>query len=280
MCRIFGFKSIIDSQVHRSLMLSDNALARQSHRHPDGWGLAYYVAGAPHVIKNVNSAVEDQLFRQVSGVVSSQTVIAHIRKATQGGHSLLNTHPFQFGPWVFAHNGHIHEFPRHREDLLQLVSPNLRRFILGDTDSELLFFILLSEYFARHSALSQPSMAQMAEVIEVALAKIQQCIGGFERQDSPRLDCHYLSFLLSNGDLLLAHQGGKPLYFSTYKSRCSDRDHCASFSEICEAASSSGFVNHLLFSSEPLGGENIWQPLGPGELMGVDPSMKLWHRAH
>jgi hypothetical protein len=38
MCRIFGFRSVIQSQVHRSLVSADNALMIQGERHPDGWG--------------------------------------------------------------------------------------------------------------------------------------------------------------------------------------------------------------------------------------------------
>ena len=57
MCRIFGFRSVMQSQVHRSLVSADNAFMRQSERHPDGWGVAYYVAHAPHVVKGASARV-------------------------------------------------------------------------------------------------------------------------------------------------------------------------------------------------------------------------------
>ena len=62
MCRLFGFRSTVLSQVHRSLVRAENALELQSHEHPDGWGVAYYVHGTPHVVKSSESAVEDALF--------------------------------------------------------------------------------------------------------------------------------------------------------------------------------------------------------------------------
>ncbi|HEX7669417.1 MAG TPA: class II glutamine amidotransferase, partial [Polyangiaceae bacterium] len=74
MCRLFGFRSVISSQVHRSLLAAENALGTQSNQHPDGWGVAYYVDGAPHVTRNPITAMGDQLFHRLSGVVSSQTV--------------------------------------------------------------------------------------------------------------------------------------------------------------------------------------------------------------
>ena len=70
MCRLFGFRSVIPSQVHRSLLDADNALGIQSNEHPDGWGVAYYVEGAPHVARSPVTALGDQLFHRVSGVVS------------------------------------------------------------------------------------------------------------------------------------------------------------------------------------------------------------------
>ena len=41
MCRLFGFRSVIPSQVHQSLVGAENALMLQSDRHPDGWGVAW-----------------------------------------------------------------------------------------------------------------------------------------------------------------------------------------------------------------------------------------------
>src|SRR5690606_20233043 len=91
----------------------------------------------------------DQLFHRLSGVVSSETVLAHVRKATQGPKTVLNCHPFQHGRWVFAHNGDIPNFAEHREALMLEVAPRLRRFILGETDSEVVFFVFLTELSAR-----------------------------------------------------------------------------------------------------------------------------------
>jgi len=144
MCRLFGFRSVIQSQVHRSLLAADNALAVQSRMHSDGWGVAYYVADAPHVIKSVQPAIEDHIFERVSGIVASQTVLAHLRKATTGDVNILNSHPFQHGLWTFAHNGQVSNFDALKGTLRDEVAPNLRRYILGDTDSETLFYLFLT----------------------------------------------------------------------------------------------------------------------------------------
>jgi predicted glutamine amidotransferase len=273
MCRLFGFRSVIPSQMHRSLIAAENALGRQSERHPDGWGVAYYVDGAPHVTRSPTHALGDTLFHRVSGVVSSETVLAHVRKATQGGHTVLNCHPFQYGRWVFAHNGDVPTFHQHRAALMDEVSPRLRRFVLGETDSEVVFFMLLSRLEAL-GPLAQPRDA--GEVMAALAATVRDVHRiAVATPDAP----NKLTLIVTDGTTMAAHQGGKELFFSTYKTRCSDRETCASLAPHCEAPTTTGSVNHLVFSSEPLHGENIWLPLAEGDLVGVDRRMKLERRS-
>lgn len=263
--------------MHRSLVSADNALMQQSDRHPDGWGVAYYNAGAPHVIKSVATAMDDQLFRRVSGIVASETVLAHLRKATQGSLSIINTHPFQFGQWVFVHNGNLAGFAGIRDKLVARVSPVLRRFILGDSDSEVLFYLLLG-HMARRCALHQVGfpLEDVTAAVRETIAEVVELAGEpcFD-PDGPPTET-YLTFALTNGRIMLAHQGGKPLFWTTHKRECPDRKRCPSFGPACEQESGNGaFVKHLVVSSEPLQGDNVWFPLAPMEMIGVDWSMKL-----
>lgn len=274
MCRLFGFRSVIPSQVHRSLVAADNALAVQSRAHPDGWGVAYYIDGAPHVTKSASGAVDCALFRRVSGIVASETVMAHVRRATQGSLSVLNSHPFQYGRWVFAHNGDIPDFGRVKGALEDAIAPKLRRFILGDTDSERLFFLFLSELQRRIQPLGLASDVPVEVVIESLRATVAttRALADGEGAPSPAL----LTLLVTNGQTMVAHQGGRELYYSTWKRRCGDREHCPSLSPGCEAPTAFGQrVNHLVIASEPLQGDNVWTALGPGEVVAVDSSMGL-----
>jgi glutamine amidotransferase len=272
MCRLFGFRSVIPSQMHRSLVVADNALCAQSAAHPDGWGVAYYVDGAPHLTRATQTAQHDQLFHRVSGVVSSETVLAHVRRATQGTISVLNTHPFQHGRWVFAHNGDIPGFADNRSALVAKVAERLRRFILGDTDSEVLFFVFLTE-LEKLGPLAEPCPAARAiEAIARTTATAREI---FDRDGRASL----LTFIATDGVTMVASQGGRELHWSSYKRRCADRDSCPSLAPYCEAPSPSGRVNHLILSSEPLGGENVWLPLSQGEVIAVDGRMTLERRA-
>lgn len=276
MCRLFGFRSVIKSQVHSSLVDAENALLHQSDAHPDGWGVAYYVANAPHVIKSVETAMDDHLFQRVSGIVASETVLAHLRKTTIGVNSIINTHPFQFGHWVFAHNGNIKNFAAKKEALLARINPELKRFILGDTDSEVVFYTILSK-LQEEGTLHQRRVSrdELTVAVNKALKEIIAEVGEFHQNDQGPPTETYLTFLITNGETMLAHQGGKALYYSTYKNKCPERDSCPSFAPECEVATTHGKVNHLIFSSEPLQGQNIWLPLSPGQTLAIDASMEI-----
>ncbi|MFY7992519.1 MAG: class II glutamine amidotransferase [Bacteriovoracaceae bacterium] len=277
MCRIFGFRSVLLSKVHSSLVSAENALMGQSRRHPDGWGLAYYIAETPHIVKSTNTAETDELFKKISGIVSSQTVLAHIRKATHGKLSLTNTHPFQYGKWTFAHNGNIKQFEAIKEQMLSFISPNLSPYYLGETDSELFFYFLLT-YLEKEMDLHglSPDLKLSMSILEKAMLHLNQIIGDLNIKDVGVPTDNYLTFVLSNGPMMVALNGGMGLYYSTHKKRCPEREICGSFASFCEAApDSSGRVNHLIFSSEPLQGENIWIKMNPGELIGVAREMVI-----
>ena len=255
MCRLFGFRSVIPSAVHRSLLEAENALGCQSSAHPDGWGVAYYVEGAPHLVRSDAQAGADQLFHRVSGVVSSETVIAHVRKATAGKVSVLNSHPFQYGRWVFAHNGEIPDYSDYRDALRAEVAEPLLRFVLGETDSEVLFFMFLTVLSEKRPLAERFSSDEVRE----ALAEVGRKVDAICTPKVPR-EKLLLNFLVTDGHVFVATRRGKELFWSSYKRRCADREVCPSLAPHCEAPTTTGFVNHLLVTSEPIGGENVWVP--------------------
>ncbi|MBD88809.1 MAG: class II glutamine amidotransferase [Deltaproteobacteria bacterium] len=273
MCRLYGFRSVIPSQAHRSLVNADNALATQSERHPDGWGVAYYVDDAPHVTRSSSTALHDNLFKRVSGVVASQTVVAHIRKATVGEVSVLNCHPFQYGRWVFAHNGDIPEFGRCRDEIEAQISPTLRRYILGDTDSERVFFLFLTQLERLGPLGSRLGIGPIMSALEETVTTIRRIA---DTPDAPAPSL--LTLLVTDGTSMAAIRGGKDLYWSTHKNRCVDSEGCPHYSDVCEAPTRTGLVNHFIVSSEPVSDDNVWTEFKEGEVIGVDAGMRLSRR--
>lgn len=269
MCRLFGFRSVIPSQVHSSLVAAENALGVQSNRHPDGWGVAFYVDGSPHVTRSPMTAVSDALFHRVSGVVAAETVLAHVRQATQGKNNVLNCHPFQYGRWVGAHNGDVPNLDQKRDALLLEIAPKLRRFVLGETDSELIFFQFLSRLSEFGPLGGAHAIADVVSALRTTLRAVRQLCD--DEKNSA-----LLTFMITDGQCLVAVQDGKPLFYSTYKGRCPEREVCPSLSHQCEAPSTTGFVNHFIISSEKLQGDNVWVELSRGDIMAVDHRMQVY----
>ena len=273
MCRLFGFRSVIQSQVHRSLLDADNALAAQSSQHPDGWGVAFYVDGSPHVTRSSETALSDQLFHRVSGIVSSETVVAHIRKATTGPRTVLNTHPFQYGRWVFAHNGQVYAFEEHAAEIEAHIAPRLKRFILGDTDSERVFYLFLTHLSQRGELNARLGLDAVMGALADTVNQIREITDG-----SAEAEKSLMTLLVTDGITMAAVHGGKELYWSSYKHKCLERDDCPHYAPECENPSRTGFVNHLIFSSEPLSDQNVWLPLESGDMVGVDWRMQVMQR--
>lgn len=59
------------------------------------------------MVKEHSAAHTSERFRRTSAEGRSRIFIAHVRKATTGEPSEQNCHPFQYGQWLFAHNGSV-----------------------------------------------------------------------------------------------------------------------------------------------------------------------------
>lgn len=150
MCRLYGFRSTHPGPVECELLGAQNALVHQSRRDSrglsnlDGWGIGMVERGAVRCVRQAGPAFESDEFREEARRASTAAVVAHVRRATVGGPRLVNTHPFRSGDELLAHNGHIGSFARLKPKLLERLSPESRRAIAGDTDSEHLFHLLLT----------------------------------------------------------------------------------------------------------------------------------------
>ena len=276
MCRLYGFRSAIFSGIQQSLVAAENALARQSEHHSDGWGVAYYVDRHPHVIRNDKQALNDELFRDVSGLVTTRTFLAHIRKATHGDVRVLNSHPFQHGAWTFAHNGEICDYvkPSVREAVLSAVDRRFRRYILGTTDSETIFFLALSQLARRVENIHDPGV-NAGHVIESLQEAFEAIMASAPDDDHPRPN--RLNFLITNGIVMVGTCFRRSLYYSTHKTSCPERSTCFAYeASRCEQEVQDGIVKHLIISSEPVAqGPNVWNAVQDGEYVAVDHGMNF-----
>jgi glutamine amidotransferase len=110
-----------------------------SRFNPDGWGVAWFNGREWRLFKEPLALHESRRARSIARSVRGLIIISHVRFATHGGRSVVNTHPWLYRSFVFAHNGYLD-----RERLLRLVKQEYRDF-KGETDSEVLFHFLVQE---------------------------------------------------------------------------------------------------------------------------------------
>lgn len=102
MCMIFGVSS--RKTINISNEIKD--FFKNSNRNPHGWGLAVYNLDNWSIVKEAIAAYKSEYARSLN-YVPAKLAIAHIRYATCGKKSYLNTHPFKRKNWVLGHNGSI-----------------------------------------------------------------------------------------------------------------------------------------------------------------------------
>ncbi|MDQ5834071.1 MAG: class II glutamine amidotransferase [Actinomycetota bacterium] len=141
MCRVFGCVAAEPVSIRHELVEAENPLIRQSEEHDSGWGMAVYERADgrdPQLVRYPNAAHGDGEFLDVTSKMG-RIFNVHVRRATMGGLSLENTHPFCLGSHSLGHNGTIVRYPRLLDD------PRVAR-PEGDTDSEAFFNFLMACY--------------------------------------------------------------------------------------------------------------------------------------
>ena len=188
MCRMFGMVAGRPVSARDVLRDAPRGMRTLAHEHADGWGIAVHAQGGWLVHRSTNCAARCQRYDELAACVEGRLVIAHVRKKTVGEVSLLNTHPFQRGRFVFAHNGTVKDVNalRARTSVDQLAQ------LEGDTDSERLFAFVLTFV----DALGDTRLGVAAAV------RALHSLG----------DIGTANFLMSDGTHLYAHRLGQSLF--------------------------------------------------------------------
>jgi glutamine amidotransferase len=93
--------------------------------------------GEPSCMRFPEAAYSDGSFKAATEVAGRMFNV-HVRRATMGGMTPENTHPFCLGSYSFSHNGTIMDFARLRER--DVAAPH------GTTDSEYFFNFLMHDF--------------------------------------------------------------------------------------------------------------------------------------
>jgi predicted glutamine amidotransferase len=140
MCRVLGCVASEPISLRHELLYAANPFIHQSQDHDSGWGIAVYPRGEgeePRCERFPTAAHADGDFHRATDL-RGRIINAHVRRATIGGLTLENTHPFCLGEYSFSHNGTIINA---RALLGSAVSKPV-----GQTDSEHFFNLVMSDF--------------------------------------------------------------------------------------------------------------------------------------
>lgn len=252
MCRLFGSRSQLPSSVHRALVDEPNALRVQSREHRDGWGIGWWseADAPPQLVRSAAAAHADDAFARSAALVSAPAVIAHVRKASVGPVSLENAHPFRWGPWLFAHNGTVTDFDRHRSRIEQAIDPAFLPVVVGETDSARCFALFLTRLARLVDPAGDVPIAGAAQ----ALAETVQTIAAIT--DPGAATPSATTFLVGNGRLMLAFRRGRSLFAAMRP----ERDGCR--------------LAQLVVASERLSPVDPWEEVPMDTMIGVDAELR------
>lgn len=250
----------------------------------DSWGFGFHQNGEVLLQRRPRHAGAPVDFYALCAEVRTDVLIGHMRHATVGATKNENTHPFRFRQWVFAHHGTIGaaageidadaltRFAALRGALLEHIPDFLRRNIRGETDSEHLFHLFLSQL---HKAGKLDDALVSVEVAGRALAETIQLCDEVAGHGAWTADC-----AASNGRILLASARGAPMH--TYQ--VSGIRECPVCREAPIDASRAGTRpfehDHLravvLVADEALAEPRPpWREVPPGSLVTVNHELQL-----
>jgi predicted glutamine amidotransferase len=187
MCRMLGCVSQDRTSLRHELVGAERALLRDGEPDEKGWGIAVYPHGDGEQPACIHCP-DGEATPDGAADKRGRILMAHARRATRGGLTPENTHPFCLGEYAFCHSGTLTEHER----LMGLSDGAGPR---GQTDSERLFHRLLREV--------DPAPDKVVDGLRRAVAAAARC-GPLSA----------LNFLFSDGEHLYAYRlGGYELHW-------------------------------------------------------------------
>jgi len=258
MCRLFGMSGgRRPVKATFWLLEAPDSLAEQSRREPDGTGLGTFDdEGNPVVSKRPLAAYEDQQFAREAKERESRTFVAHVRYASTGANTPQNTHPFEQQNRLFAHNGVIGDLDaleHHLGDAISLVE--------GETDSER-FFALITKEITRTGEVTEGIVSAANWVAE-------------------NLPVFALNIVLTTESELFALR-----YPDVHELHVLERaaggaggthqlDHASARGSIRVRSGELAHRRSIVIATERMDEDSAWRELAPGELLHVDPDLKI-----
>jgi len=175
MCRFLAYlgepillEDLVCKPRHSLVRQSLRAVEAKTVTNGDGFGVGWYgERPTPGVYHEVMPAWSDENLLSLCAHVRSGLFFAHVRASTGGGIARQNCHPFQYGRYLFIHNGQIGGYGQLRRVLESQLPDSLYEERHGATDSELLFLLVMAQILQGASPLQ--AVQQVLHTTEAAM---------------------------------------------------------------------------------------------------------------
>jgi len=186
MCRLLLVLSnsvLSTDEIKKYLWFGDHAIFKQCYKEPytpndegnirnhclnlDGYGIGFYNTDdndTPHIYTNVIPSWNDSNLMQLLPFIKTKMLMAHIRAVdpiTDADFRNINStnmtpvhnfncHPFTYKNYMFCHNGFMQVFNngKNRKKIINKIDDCLITEIKGNTDSEYLFYLIMTYILA------------------------------------------------------------------------------------------------------------------------------------
>ncbi|MEM9538640.1 MAG: ergothioneine biosynthesis protein EgtC [Cyanobacteria bacterium P01_E01_bin.42] len=257
MCRLLGYLGT-PIQLDRILYKPKHSLIVQSYQpkemhiallNADGFGVGWYHPQReenPYTYKNTLPIWNDSNLPQLSRYIESNTILSYVRSATPGlAVDIINCQPFVRDRLMFVHNGYIENF-RHklRRPIRNLLSEEAEIWIQGNTDSEYLCALILTE-LQTHPDIS----------IEEAMARVINRVGELSKAENLRF---IAAMIIGTGKRLIACR------YSTFED----------VPTLYWIRDDPNYSNAVILASEPLL-EGNWQSCPEHHIVTVEEDLEI-----
>lgn len=241
------------------LLEAPDSMAVQARRNTSGAGMGWFdESNTPTVVKHPGHETASSPLRSDAAAVTANTLITHVRMATAGSESMANTHPFLVDDMLIAHNGGFSD--------LQAVDAHLgadAALAHGQTDSERYALLIAKEARARGG--------DVGAGIAAAAAWLSQNV--------PMYSLNVV--VIKNGWLwALRYPDERALHIArrvvpATTDGAPDATWSGSSSLASHQISAAGDTDIVVVASERIDASDNWRMLEPGELVSVDPHLRI-----
>lgn len=274
MARLFGYLGTDYSRMQCALHLTGDALNHRVFKDSSGWGLGFYQNDRALYRKKPKTPKGEVKFPKLAADIYSHALVGHLRYATIGDVTGENTQPFRYKLWLFEHAGTIYDWDRIRDALMEHVPEYLQRYILGQTDSEVLMYLFLSR-LSKAVNLNNPLIPpeEAGTALRDTIRQVNDIAAELKIERTPTAN-----IIATNGKTLVASAQGMPMYHRTIDGI----EDC----EICRnpplfAGHDPGPVHHSHFKAVFVAGsesgeiDDSWTRIEDGSILWLNHDMTI-----